>query len=632
MPGIVGLLRHGGDGDLDANLSAMLLRMKHHPWYVEESSTDAALGLGLGRMALGFLDRAEQPASRADGGLLAVLSGEIHNHVELRRRLESQGVRLGNDGFAELILAGYEHSGKDFFREIEGSFAAAIWDGQNGKLVLATDRFGMKPLYYSQTADAFLFGSEIKSLLVHDGVDKRPNERGIAQFFTYGMFFCQDTFLEGVTIVPAGAWVAYDPVTKKVTEERYWRLGEAKVAGARNQGDWLERIDSAFQAAVAMRAARTPNLGLSLSGGLDARSILAVMDHRKMPITTICMGMEGSMDHDSSRRMAELAGCKHHAHYLKADFLSRFEDHMRWMVHLTDGHYLCQVIVMPTLPTYQQLGIEVLMRGHAGELMHMHKAYAYSMDAEALSIGDDAALERWLFKHLQAYMLQELEVPLFRPGLQRVVADHARDSLREALREAETIATPLQRIWHVFINQRLRRETSLSMVEFNSLMEIRLPFLGNDLVDLLLSAPPDLKLGETIQTYILKHHFPAFLGVRNANTGTRVGASELARKISTFRMRVFAKLGVKGYQPYERLGLWLRREIADTVRRILLGPQCLDRGVFEPDGVKAVVEGHLSARRNHTFLLLAMMIYELGQREFIDATDSNHYSALHGAS
>jgi asparagine synthase (glutamine-hydrolysing) len=104
----------------------------------------------------------------------------------------------------------------------------------------------------------------------------------------------------------------------------------------------------------------------------------------------------------------------------------------------------------------------------------------------------------------------------------------------------------------------------------------------------------------------------------NANTGAKLGASNRAKLMAKLKLKVFAKLGVKGYQPYERLGLWLRRELKPTVRRLLLDDRCLSRGIFNPETVRTVVDAHFANRQNHTFLLMAMMIFELGQREFVD--------------
>jgi asparagine synthase (glutamine-hydrolysing) len=277
---------------------------------------------------------------------------------------------------------------------------------------------------------------------------------------------------------------------------------------------------------------------------------------------------------------------------------------------------------MPTLPVYRELGVEVLLRGHAGELLHMDKAYNYSLDREALALRNETALENWLFHRLRTHMVEAVSGPLFAPAYQNQLDSLARESLRSALRESEGVEPAVQRVGHLFLSQRLRRETALSMVKFGSLVEPRLPYLDNEVVDALMAAPPGLKLSDRIQAHILRLRRPAFLGVVNANTGTRLGAGPLARLVARARLKVFAKLGVRGYQPYERLGLWLREGLRPFVEHLLLSERCLERGIFHPPTVRATVEQHVSGRKNHTFLLMALMIFELGQREFVDRDDS----------
>src|SRR5262249_20279157 len=158
----------------------------------------------------------------------------------------------------------------------------------------------------------------------------------------------------------------------------------------------------------------------------------------------------------------------------------------------------------------------------------------------------------------------------------------------------------------MFIDQRLRRETALSLTEFDSVVETRLPYLDNEVVDELFAAPPELKLGDRIQAHILRNRRPEFLRVVNVNTRTILGAGPVRKAVSNFRGRVFAKLGVRGYQPYERLGLWLRRELRPLVERLLLNDRCLGRGVFDADALRSVVANHLHRGANHTYLLLAL--------------------------
>jgi asparagine synthase (glutamine-hydrolysing) len=316
--------------------------------------------------------------------------------------------------------------------------------------------------------------------------------------------------------------------------------------------------------------------------------------------------------------MARLSHRPFQRYILNTGFLSCFEEHLRWMVHLTDGHYLSQCIVMPTLPLYRELGIEVLLRGHAGELMHMTKAYNFSLDREALALYDATGLEAWLFGHLRTYMLDGVGEDLFAAPYQGQLDSLARESLRECLSESDGVDAPQQRIAQLFLAQRSRRETAASLAKLGSVVETRLPYLDNDLIDVLMAAPPSLRLGETIQGHILRRHMPAFLDVTNANTGTRMGAGRMAKLLARVRLKVFAKLGVPGYQPYERLGRWLREDLRALVEQVLLSQRCLDRGVFNTTAVKRVVDGHLNRGRNHTFLLMAMMIFELAQREFVD--------------
>src|SRR5260370_23820361 len=116
---------------------------------------------------------------------------------------------------------------------------------------------------------------------------------------------------------------------------------------------------------------------------------------------------------------------------------------------------------MANLPVYRDLGIEVLLRGHAGELMHMRKAYSFSLDAQALTLRDEAGLEDWLHRHLQTYMQEGTEGRLFAPAHRGQMEGLARESLRACLRESAGMDPPLHRIWHLFISQRLRRETAL---------------------------------------------------------------------------------------------------------------------------------------------------------------------------
>lgn len=582
-----------------------------HAWFVAESSEQFP-GVRLAAVSLDRAARQSHLATTADGSQICVLDGEFYNRQELLPQLPTAADNsVVSD--AEILLAGWQRGHKNFLREINGSFSAVIWDARQQEATLISDRFGNRPLYYAISGSRLLFGSRIKCLTADKTLTRDLNPRGLAQFFTFGHYLSDDTSLTAVRVLPAAACSTWSAETGTWRSDTYHSWLEAYEQPSRSDQEWKEQIGEAFYRSVQSQTSHTPNLGLSLSGGLDARSILAAIDTRERPLKSICLGMPGSLDHRCAEKLARIAGCQNHSHVLDTGFLGDFRLHLDRMVALTDGQYLSQCIVMPTLPIYRELGIDVLLRGHAGELMHMYKAYNYSLDAQALDLSNENVLEEWLFGRLQAYMLDGVDQPIFSPRIQGKLAGLARQSLRADVQGASAPATP-QRIWQLFVSQRLRRETVLSLNKFRSVAETRLPFLDNQLVSLLLAAPPSLKLGEEIQAAVLRRYRPQFLQVVNANTGTRVGAGPWARKWSSLWLRGMAKLGLPGYQPYERLGLWLRRELVDVVRDVLLDPQTLDRGIYDSSGIKNVVENHLAGRRNHTYLIMALMIFELGQR------------------
>lgn len=619
MPGIYGTLRARSPIDLAPLLNAMASRLRHHSWYAENLHVDNEAGLALARTSLGVFHREPQPIALEDGSLLGVMEGEIHDAAKLRQALTREGCDFRGESQAELLLRGFKARGRSFLRELNGVFVAAVWDARQRSLTLMNDRFGMRPLYYSHRPGALIFGPELKSLLVDPDVARGVSRRGIAQFLHFGQYLNDDTLLDAVRTLPAAGLLTYQPDEDRLTLDRYWRLEADAVMDPNrlDEASALDRIDEAFKRAVDRRTEGNHELGLSLSGGLDSRLILGTAELNRSKIKTVSVGVRGCLDHVSARRMAEMVGCPHHEYHLEGDFLSAFERHLRYMVHLTDGQYLCQCIVIPSLPYYRELGIDVLLRGHAGELMHMNKAYNYSLDATATSLNDSTALSSWLFGRMSEWMTGAVTDDLFVKG----AADLARGSLDEALSESSRVEPLIHRIWHMFISQRLRRETALSMTEFGSVVETRLPYLDNEVVDALLAVPPGLKVGDRIQTHILTHRRPEFLKVVNSNTGARMGAGTLERNLAQFRLKVLSKLRVPGYQPYERLGAWLREELRPLVRRLLLSGPILERGVLRPDALRSVVQQHLDGRRNHTFLLLALMIFETGQRTLVDGTE-----------
>lgn len=615
MPGIGGFTGADPLAGAGGLLGEMRRRLRRHDWYRTASHIDPQGRVEVTRVSLGDALDAPGIAVGADARSAALLDGEVH------------GTSVG-DAQAELLArSGDDRPLAAYLRGLHGMFAAAIWDAPRRRLLLLTDRFGMKPLYYAHVPGRFVFASEIKALLADPAVHRSLDRQGLADFFAYGQLLRDNTFFAGIRTLPGGAWLEFRLDDDRVRTDRYWTLGTGPRGGPLGDDEHVERLAQAFKAAVERRLTEGAAVGLSLSGGLDARTILGVIDESRYPTTTVCVGIPGSIDQKAARRMASITGSRHHDITLDTRFLAQFEQHLLELVSLTDGHYLSQVISVPTLSRYRELGVEVLLRGHGGELLHMSKAYNFSMDSEALAVANEGALEAWLRRRLRGWMLDGVEgSPI--AGMTRSELDERADvSLRACLDEARQVEPLVHRIWHLFISQRLRRETAMAMLEYGQYLRVRLPYLDNDVVEVLFDMPPRLKQDDYLQARMLERFRPAFLDIVNANTGTRVGASALRRRASTLRKRVLAKLGVAGYQPYERLGLWLKRELRPLVERVLLADRCLDRGVLDPDVLRKTLGAHFESRANHTYAIMAMLIVEAGQRLLMD--DSGRVAPLH---
>ncbi len=595
MPGLCGIVHSGPSENVGDSVAQMLSRMCRYPWHRGQKLD--VLGASLGHAAV------EPPSGPAPRGLVSTerltvaFDGEIYPPPDAEEGRTPQ----------ETLAAQLEERGPEHIADLNGCFACAVWDPAAARMSIATDRFGMRPVYWTVAGGRFVFASEIQALLAATGVSSDRDEEGLAQFLAFGQYLGETTLYKHIKLVPAGSWLTFDAATGSVTVDAY---APAPAMTARSDQEWRELIDAAAVSAVRIACQGGGRLGLSLSGGLDARTILGLAPEG-VPLTCVSLGIPGSIDHRAAAALARLAGQPHHALMLEGNFLASFEEQLGRMVDLTDGQYLDQGIVLTTLQRYRELGIQTLLRGHAGELMHMSKAYAFSTDAEALALTSKPALLDWLWTHLSDYMIGGADRTLFEGRAASRLRDMARAALERQVSRWDHVEPIPQRIWHLFVSERLRRETALSLQLFRNFVEVRVPFLDPAFVAPLLAAPPHLKTGDELQTFILGRHRPAFLGVVNANTGAPMGASPTRTRLAQLKLRLYSKLRVPGYQPYERLGLWLAEDLQPLLARTLLGDGAPGRDVFADAEISRLIDQHRRRERNHTFLLMALLILSL---------------------
>ncbi|HHH76057.1 MAG TPA: asparagine synthetase B, partial [Phycisphaerae bacterium] len=201
MPGIVGLCDfRRDDEELGKLLDSMSDSLCHETWYHTDRYVSAPLAMG--RVSLGLLNPEPQPIFNRDRTLCIVLDGELYDYGSLKAQLRAEGHHFSLENDAEFLLHWYEARGIEGLRELNGSFALAIWDSRTQTVTLASDRYGLRPLYYARRAGSLLFASEVKALLADPLLTREIDHHAVADFFAFQMLLGDKTFFSEIRVLP----------------------------------------------------------------------------------------------------------------------------------------------------------------------------------------------------------------------------------------------------------------------------------------------------------------------------------------------------------------------------------------------------------------------------------------------
>jgi asparagine synthase (glutamine-hydrolysing) len=254
-----------------------------------------------------------------DGAVWIALNGEIYNFQDLRAELEAAGCRFRSKSDTEVLLALYARDGTACFRRLNGMFAVALLDRRRGKIVLARDHFGIKPLYYHEAGGRLVFGSEIKAILASGAYAVDVNWQALSDYLTYLYVPCPDTIFRDVAQVPPAHVLEYDLTTRRTELWPYWELpldghpdGKARV-----EDDRL-RLRALLTDSVARQMVSDVPLGIFLSGGVDSRILTGLMAQASSrPVKSFTVVFEGKRveaynEQRAARATAQRFGTEHH--------------------------------------------------------------------------------------------------------------------------------------------------------------------------------------------------------------------------------------------------------------------------------------------------------------------------------
>src|ERR1700674_5382912 len=369
MCGICGKLNFDRQKPVDKGLLRQMMELIQHRGPDGSGEfLSGPVGLGHRRLSIIDLNTGAQPMSNEDGTVWVVYNGEIYNFRELRTQLQERGHRFKSTTDTEVIVHLYEEVGDQCVTRLRGMFAFALWDERRQRLLLARDRVGVKPLYYTNTGKALLFASELKSLLADPDVDRRVNPHAIDRFLTYYYLPGNETLFDGICKLPPGHYLTVQDGQTSVRQ--YWDLSFDAPPCKQSFDEAVETLRELLGRTVKDHMISDVPVGVLLSGGVDSTGVLSyAVKHTDKPLHTFTMGFSGA-NFDDERPYARLAsekfGTVHHEISMGADDFRDFLPKYVW--HMEEP--VCEP---PAVALYfvshlaRQSSVKVLLSGEGGD-------------------------------------------------------------------------------------------------------------------------------------------------------------------------------------------------------------------------------------------------------------------------
>ncbi len=609
MCGICGLVASSGRPD-PALVERMNAALVHRG--PDEGSVDELGRCVLGHRRLQVVDPAtgSQPVTSESGAVTCVFNGEIYNFRTLREELAAAGHTVPGAGDTAVLPHLYEEDGPSFVTRLSGMFAFAVWDEPRGRLVLARDRVGKKPLLWARLADGTLaFASELKALLRLPDVAREVEPAALDAYLALG-YVPAGTALRGIEKLPPGHLLVHEGGAPRI--ERYWQL-EARP-GELAEDEWLEGVRDAVGSAVRRRLVADVPLGALLSGGIDSSVVVAEMARAAGTVRTFTVGFgeQGYDERAYARTVADRYATRHEEIVVEPDvteLLPRLAQ--AFDEPLGDEAALPQYVVSELAGRH----VTVALTGDGGdEAFAGYERYAAVGLASRLALPGArlaARALRWAGRREprsranRAGRLLELAA-LPAPARYGTVMEVFPAGLRAQLWRPEFVAEPAP-AWRLLGPatgiaelQQLDVRTYLpgdlllkaDLASMAHSLELRSPLLDHEVLELGVSLPDRLKVR----------------GLRGKQALRLAYADALPQAVSGRRKTGF---GV----PISR---WFRGELRELARDVLLDERARARGQLRPAAVERLLADHASGRADHGHRIWCLVMLELWQRFHVD--------------
>jgi len=571
---------------------------------------EGSVGLAMRRLAIIDLAGGQQPMRNEDGTIVLVYNGEIYNFKQLRKELVARGHTLHTQSDTEVIPHLYEERGVDFTDALNGMFAIALWDDNRRELVLARDRLGIKPLYYTEHDGRIMFGSELKSL-VAAGIDLEISREAVYHYLTYGYVPAPFTCYERVfKLLPGHTAICSEA---GIEIRRYWDVKPSPDPEPSAEV-WLERLDDLLLDAVRSQMISDVPLGAFLSGGLDSSLVVAQMSRcSDRPVRTFTIRFDEDSHNEAhyARAVADRFGTDH------TDLVvtPKVADHFERIIRQFDEPFADA----SAIPTY-----------FVSELTRQHVTVALSGDGADEVFGGYHRYTQY-FRKRRLYRIPRVLRQHVLAGIGGRLPDGVRGkrflrSMRldprsdyvvgddeisgRALLSSEFLSPSVchdtMDISGPHINANYPSEldalcmhdlnlylpddilTKVDRMSMAVSLEVRVPFLDHRVVEMGFSMPANLRLRGNTGKYLLKQLLSRTMGDEHVH-----------RKKMGFAVP---------------LGQWFRGELRELLNDSLHETEIRRVGIFDPTTVGRMLKMHLSGRRNFEARIWRVLVAQLWAR------------------
>jgi asparagine synthase (glutamine-hydrolysing) len=602
-------------------------------------------GTGLGMRRLSIIDVAggHQPVFNEDKSIWIVYNGETYNFPELRPELESRGHRFSTHSDTEVIVHLYEEMGAECVQKLRGMFAFALYDQREKRLLLARDRFGKKPLHYALDGGRLYFGSEIKAILAVAPELAKVNQEALLQYMYFGYIPDPATAFTPIQKLPPGHLLEFEK--GQIRLRKYWDLPRYSTHQPRSEEECLEELEWRLAEAVRLRLISEVPLGALLSGGTDSSTVVALMARASSsPVKTFTIGFKHDDFNEShyARIVAQRFGTDHHELILEPNVVETVETLTRSLEEPFGDSSM--------LPTYYvscmaRQHVTVALAGDGGdEIFAGYDRYGIHARRRIFEHVPDAVW-RWYREHLYprlpeamhgrkfAYNVSlpwreryvdgvsflpafEREMPLLSDEFRAQVSglENPQNILFRYFEQAPA-DDPVSQMLYVDTKTYMTADilTKVDRMSMAASLEVRAPILDHVFVEWATGLPPEWKLRGRKQKYIL---------------------TKLAERVGVPKQALYRRK--QGFAL--PLVHWIRNELKDLLMTVLLEPRTVQRGYFNPEGVRRLLEEHFSGRRVHSQRIWRLLMFEMWHRNFLENFQSadwreqlEHATSMRGA-